>query len=148
MAHPETLFRHISVKSSDIGIRKIGTRDLWTSLKEGYEDFNAKPSFGIFLIVIYPLFALLLTLIAVGEKPLQLAFPILAGLTLLGPVVSVGPFRDESASRARTRSQLAFSIRLHPHVFIRPDCGIDCHDDTALCRLAVHGAIYLCWIVR
>ena len=92
MAHPETLFRHISVKSSDIGIRKIGTRDLWTSLKEGYEDFNAKPSFGIFLIVIYPLFALLLTLIAVGAKPLQLAFPILAGLTLLGPVVSVGLF--------------------------------------------------------
>ena len=90
MAHPETLFDDIKVTSSEIGIRKIGVDDLWRSLKQGYEDFNAKPSFGIFLCVVYPLFALLLTLFVVGENLHHLVFPMLAGLTLLGPVVSVG----------------------------------------------------------
>ena len=100
MAHPEALFSDVAVKSSDIRIRKIGVGDLWQSLEEGYEDFNAKPSFGIFLVVIYPLFALLVTLFAVGARPSHLAFPILAGLTLLGPVVSVGLF---AMSRRRER---------------------------------------------
>lgn len=100
MAHPETLFDDIRVASSEIGIRKIGVRDLWTSLKEGYEDFNAKPSFGIFLTFIYPLFALLLTLFVVGDTLHRLVFPIVAGLTFLGPVVSVGLF---SVSRRRER---------------------------------------------
>jgi uncharacterized membrane protein len=100
MAHPETLFQDIAVTSSEIGIRKIGVRDLWESLKEGNEDFNAKPSFGIFLAVIYPLFALLLTLFVVGPKLHHLVFPTLAGLTLLGPIISVGLC---SVSRRRER---------------------------------------------
>ncbi|MET0986830.1 MAG: DUF2189 domain-containing protein [Steroidobacteraceae bacterium] len=88
----ETLFHDIEVTSSEIDVRKIGVRELWKSLKEGYEDFNAKPSFGIFLTAIYPLFALFLTLFAVGENLNHLVFSMIAGLTLLGPVVSVGLF--------------------------------------------------------
>jgi len=89
MAH-ETSFSDIQITSSDIGIRKIGVKDLWQSLKEGYDDFNARPSVGIFLILVYPLFALLLTLFLVGQDLHYLAFPMLAGFTLLGPVISVG----------------------------------------------------------
>jgi uncharacterized membrane protein len=100
MAHPELLFQDIRISSSEIGIRKIAVGELWQSLKEGYEDFNAKPSFGVFLAVIYPLFALLLTLFMVGQNLHRLVFPMLAGLTLLGPVVSVGLF---SVSRRRER---------------------------------------------
>jgi uncharacterized membrane protein len=100
MAHPETLFHDIRVTSSEIGIRKIGVRELWESLKEGYEDFNAKPSFGIFLVLLYPLFALLVTLFVVGRNLDHLVFPMLAGLTLVGPVVSVGLC---SVSRRRER---------------------------------------------
>lgn len=92
MASTETLFRDIAVKSSDIRVRRIGVADLWHALEEGYEDFNEKPSFGFFLILIYPLFALLVTFVAVGDDAGHLAFPILAGLTLLGPVVSVALF--------------------------------------------------------
>ncbi len=90
----------MQVRSSEIGIRKIGVKDLWQALKEGFDDFNAKPSFVAFLIVIYPLFALLLTLFLVGENLLHLAFPMVAGVTLLGPVVSVGLFE---MSRRRER---------------------------------------------
>jgi uncharacterized membrane protein len=85
-------FRDIQITSSEIGIRKIGVQDLFQSLKEGYDDFNAMPSFGVFLAVIYPLAALLLTLWLVGGQPLYLAFPMIAGLALIGPVVSVALF--------------------------------------------------------
>lgn len=100
MAHPETLFHDIEVTSGEIGVRKIGVRELWDSLKEGYEDFNAKPSFGIFLSVTYPLFALLMSFFVIGQNLQRLVFPMLAGLTLLGPVVAVGLL---SVSRRRER---------------------------------------------
>ena len=96
----EVSFRDVEVTSSEIGIRKIGVNDLWQALKEGFDDFKAKPSHAPFLIVIYPLFALLLTLFLVGDNLLHLAFPMVAGFTFLGPVVSVGLFE---MSRRRER---------------------------------------------
>jgi uncharacterized membrane protein len=86
----EKSFRDIQIRSSEIGVRTIGLNDLWQSLKEGYDDFNATPTMGVFLTVLYPLFALFLTLFLVGENLLHLAFPMLAGFTLIGPVISIG----------------------------------------------------------
>jgi len=96
----EKTFRDLQVTSSEIVIRKIGVKDLRQALKEGFDDFQAKPSHVPFIIVIYPLFALLLTLFLLGDSLLHLAFPVVAGLTLLGPVVSVGFFE---MSRRRER---------------------------------------------
>jgi uncharacterized membrane protein len=96
----EASFRDVQVGLSEIKIREIGVKDLWQALREGFDDFNAKPSLVAFLIIIYPLFALLLTLFLVGDNLLHLAFPIVAGFTFLGPVVSVGLFE---MSRRRER---------------------------------------------
>ncbi len=96
----EKSFSDVQVSSSEIVIRKIGVKDLWQALKQGFDDFNAKPSHVAFLCVLYPLFALLLTLFLVRQDLLQLAFPVVAGFTLLGPVVSVGLFE---MSRRRER---------------------------------------------
>lgn len=100
MVHGETTFRDIQVTSDGIHVRRIGVRELWQALREGYDDYNAKPTFGVFLVVIYPLFALFFTLLLLGDRPSQLAFPMVAGLTLLGPVVSVALFE---MSRRRER---------------------------------------------
>ncbi len=84
----DSSFRDIQVTSSEIQIRKIGVKDIQHALREGYDDFTATPSFGVFLILIYPLFAVLLTLLVLGDNLLYLLFPMIAGSTLLGPVVS------------------------------------------------------------
>jgi uncharacterized membrane protein len=85
----EHAFRDIQVRSNEIEIRKITAGDLWPALKRGFADFQAKPSHVAFVCVIYPLFALLLTLFVVGEDMLPLAFPLVSGFTLIGPVVAV-----------------------------------------------------------
>src|SRR5690606_34225622 len=89
--YPHTL-DGVDFDTRPIQIRRIGTHDLWQSLREGYDDFCARPSFGAFVILIYPLFALLFTLALRGESLLYLAFPMVAGFALLGPVVSVALF--------------------------------------------------------
>lgn len=93
----ENTFRDIQVQQdwnplrlSEIGIRRIGMKDLWQALNEGFDDFNAKPSHLVFLCVTYLLFALLLTLFLTGQNLLHLAFPIVSGFTILGPVVAIG----------------------------------------------------------
>jgi uncharacterized membrane protein len=96
----ETSFADVVVTTDEIGIRRIHVHDLWQSLREGYDDFNAKPSLGVFVTIIYPLVALLLTLYLLGEHPLHMIFPVIAGFTLLGPVVSVALFE---MSRRRER---------------------------------------------
>jgi uncharacterized membrane protein len=88
----EKLFSDLQITSREIEIHKIGMQDIWRSLKEGYDDFNAKPTYVFFLILTYPLFALTLTLLMVGEGLLYLTFPIFAGFTLLGPAFSVALF--------------------------------------------------------
>lgn len=106
MAH-EYSFRDAQLSSSDITIRSLTLADLWHALRAGYDDFNARPTFGVLLIFIYPTFALLFTLILQGGNLLHLAFPVVAGMTLLGPVVSVGLFE---LSRRRERG-LDLSLR-------------------------------------
>lgn len=96
----ETSFHDIQLTARDISVQKIRVSDLLQSLREGIADFNARPSFGVFLTLVYPLFALLLTLVLTGENLLFLAFPMIAGLTLLGPMVSVAIFE---MSRRRER---------------------------------------------
>ncbi len=49
----EKTFSDVQVSSSEIVIRKIGVKDLWQALKEGFDDFNAKPSHLVFLFVFF-----------------------------------------------------------------------------------------------
>ena len=85
----ELIFRDVEVTSGEIEICKIGVKDLWDALMEGIEDFNFKPTIIVFLFVFYPLIALAVTLFSLNQNLMHLAFPIVAGFTLFGPVVLV-----------------------------------------------------------
>lgn len=90
MAYERTL-GELAVPEHDIAVRRITRSDLRGALKQGYADFNARPTFGTFLFLVYPLFALLFVLFLQGNL-WYLAFPMVAGFTLLGPAVSVALF--------------------------------------------------------
>jgi len=71
-------------------IRRLTMDDLTGSLRDGWADFMAIPTQLAFLSVIYPVVGLLAARAADGGQILPLFFPLVAGLSLLGPVLAVG----------------------------------------------------------
>jgi uncharacterized membrane protein len=71
-------------------VEKIGFDAIGASLREGWADFMARPTTGIFLIVVYPLIGLILYRYAFNEALLPLLFPIASGFALIGPIAAVG----------------------------------------------------------
>lgn len=95
-------FEDICLKAEDIQVRTITLNDLWRSLRQGYDDFGAKPSSIPLMILFYSLFAYVFTLFAFGEELRYLAFPIVGGFTFVGPMVAMVFFE---ISRRRERGQ-------------------------------------------
>lgn len=71
-------------------IRQIGVGDLIDCVRKGYDDFRAVPSHLIFLAIIYPVVGIVLARLFLGYDVLALVYPVLAGLTLIGPVIAIG----------------------------------------------------------
>jgi len=83
-------------------VRKIGLRDLAEALLAGIDDFGAKPTHLYFLAIIYPLATLGAFLVVFNHDLLPLAFPVLSGMLLIGPFLTV--FMCE-ISRKRERGE-------------------------------------------
>ena len=71
-------------------VRKISPADLRDVLARGLDDFKAKPSHILLLVILYPIVGLILIRITAGYDILPLIFPILAGFALLGPLAAIG----------------------------------------------------------
>ena len=71
-------------------VRTIGPADLRDVLARGLADYKAMPSHVVFLCVIYPVVMLILFKLTFGYELLPLIFPLLAGFTLIGPLVATG----------------------------------------------------------
>ncbi len=80
----------IAPSMRDIPVRTITDADLTQSLRDGYRDFLAKRGDLVFIGLLYPLIGLCAAIAANGGSILPLLFPMLAGLSLLGPLVSTG----------------------------------------------------------
>ncbi|MGH6660559.1 MAG: DUF2189 domain-containing protein, partial [Rhodospirillales bacterium] len=118
-------------------VHKIGPADLKDVLVKGIADFNAMPTHGIFLCLIYPIVVVIAARIHAGYDVLPLIFPLLAGYSLLGPVVATGMYE---LSRRREKG-LDTSRRKAFHVLQR-------HATRSVGALgAVLVAIYLAWLV-
>lgn len=71
-------------------IRQITPADLKLALEKGWDDFAAMPTFAIFLVVLYPIIGIVLFKITFGYNMLPLAFPLIAGFALIGPLAAIG----------------------------------------------------------
>lgn len=85
-----------------LGVRKIEIEDLRSVLMAGVEDFQAMPTHAIFLAVLYGVVGLLLVAFTADYDLLPLAFPLMAGFTLLGPFAALGMYE---LSRRRARGE-------------------------------------------
>lgn len=72
------------------GIRRISPRDLTWALAEGWRDFSAMRGEILFLALLYPLLGLLAAVTAGNPRLLPLFFPLVAGLSVMGPAVASG----------------------------------------------------------
>ncbi len=123
-------------RSAQPVIHKIGVADLKDAMVKGLADFKAMPTHLVFLCLIYPILTLLFARAYAGYDVLPLIFPLLAGYTLVGPLVAIGMYE---LSRRR---ELGLDIsRMHAFEVVRsPSIG----------SIAVLGiilmAIYFAWL--
>ncbi len=100
-------------------VRKIGVADLKDAFAAGLADFNAMPTHLIFLCIIYPIVTLVAARVYAGYDVLPLVFPLLAGYTMIGPVVATGMY-ELSRRRERgldTSLVRTFDVLRSPSIF-------------------------------
>ncbi|MEO9130303.1 MAG: DUF2189 domain-containing protein [Sphingomonas sp.] len=71
-------------------VRDISRADLFWALRKGWSDFLEKRGDIILLIVLYPVLMLVVAAVTLGNGLFPLLLPLVAGLSLLGPIVAVG----------------------------------------------------------
>jgi len=72
------------------GVRRISQRDLNWALAEGWRDFTAMRGEILFLALFYPVLGFMAAALAADERILPLFFPLVAGLSVMGPAVASG----------------------------------------------------------
>jgi uncharacterized membrane protein len=85
-------------------IRRISQADLNWALAHGWKDFKAKRGDVIVLALIYPLVGLVAAAWALNARLLPMLFPIIAGLSILGPAVASGFYELARRREARLPS--------------------------------------------
>jgi uncharacterized membrane protein len=71
-------------------VRRINTEDLRAALRAGAADLGAVRDDILFIGVIYPLAGLILFRFLFSQNLIPLAFPLVAGFALIGPVAAIG----------------------------------------------------------
>lgn len=104
--------------AADPTVRRIGVPDLRDALKRGIDDFLAAPTQLLFLGLVYVVVGFIGARAAWGGDLLPLVFPLLAGLSLMGPVVALGVYE---LSRRRelglpVRAMHAFAVLRSPAI--------------------------------
>ena len=117
-------------------VRRIGFSDLTTSLSQGFDDFMAKPSHVMFIVIVYPLVGVFLADWTSGNA-LPMLFPLMSGFALLGPIAAIGLYE---ISRRRERGLdpswwEALEVRRSPAL------------PSIIAVGAILGAIFIAWLL-
>jgi uncharacterized membrane protein len=92
MANEEPMSGADVYRSTIPTVHAIGVGDLTDALTKGIADFKAMPTHLVHFCWIYPLVVLVGARTYAGDDVLHLAFPLLAGYTLIGPIVATGMY--------------------------------------------------------
>ena len=117
-------------------VRRIGPADLQWALAEGWADFREKRGDLIFVGLLYPLIGLVTAAVTLNSQLLPLVFPLVAGLSILGPAVASGFY--ELARRREEGQDVGWSHFLDP--LRGPNVG------TLAMLTAVQGILFLGWL--
>ena len=113
-------------ESGRISVRSIGLVDLRDALARGLADFKEMPTHAIFIMVIYPLVTLVFARMSADYDVLPLVFPLLAGYTLIGPLVATGMYelsrrREQDLDISRRH---VFSVLKSPRILSIAGLGL------------------------
>ena len=89
-----------SAATAEPAVRRIAVSDVFDALRLGWQDFQAAPTQLVFLGLIYPIVGLFAARATSGGNALVLFYPLVAGLSLMGPVAALGIYE---ISRRRER---------------------------------------------
>ena len=89
MAHFHVLTGTEAINAPPV-VRRIRFTDLRDALAKGIDDFKAMPSHALFLCLIYPVVGMVLGAVTFGYGLIPLAYPLVAGFALLGPLAAIG----------------------------------------------------------
>ena len=89
MAHFHVLTGTEAINTPPV-VRRIRFADLRDALAKGIDDFKAMPSHALFLCLIYPVVGMVLGAVTFGYGLIPLAYPLVAGFALLGPLAAIG----------------------------------------------------------
>jgi len=81
-------------------IQRISVSDIGGALRLGWQDFLAAPTQLLFLSLLYPLIGFIAARATSGGNLLALFYPLVAGLSIMGPVAALGIYE---ISRRRER---------------------------------------------
>lgn len=73
-----------------IELREITTDDLRIALRKGFDDFLSLRTDVIFIVAVYPIIGIILTVFAFNRDLLPMIFPMISGFALFGPVAAIG----------------------------------------------------------
>jgi uncharacterized membrane protein len=82
--------QHVPFLHTEHAVRRIGDADLNWALAEGWKDFRERRGDILFLALIYPVVGFAAAAAALDQKFLPLLFPVVAGLSIMGPAVASG----------------------------------------------------------
>ena len=85
-------FDGVLERTDQLRVKTVHPRELIDVLIKGLSDFKAMPTHIIFLCLIYPVVIAIFARVYAGYEVLPLIFPLLAGYTLIGPLVATGMY--------------------------------------------------------
>ena len=91
-------------------IRHITFSDLVDALRRGYDDFSAMPSHALFLCLIYPVVAIFVAGLTMEFNTLPLAYPLMAGFALIGPIAAIGLYEMSRRREAGLEADISHTF--------------------------------------